>query len=482
MLNFKIIIKILGFLLIVEGISMLIAFGVALIYMEPDVVPILKAALISLAVGGIMVFLTKNATKNITKNDGFVIVSLVWVVFSFFGSFPYLLSDSIPSLTDAFFETMSGFTTTGSTILNDIESLPHGILFWRSMTQWLGGMGIIVLSLAILPVFGIGGMQLFAAEVPGPVPDKINPKIQQTAKNLWAIYILFTFTETILLWIGGMNLFDAVNHAFTTMATGGYSTKQASIAYWDSPFIQYVIIFFMFLAGTNFTLSYSALAGKFDRVYKNEEFKYYVFFILGFTAIIFSGLLLSTQLGFEKAFRDALFQVVSIITTTGYSTADYLTWTPFLTILIFALFFFGGSAGSTGGGIKIMRIVLLMKNSYYELRRLLHPNAVIPVRFNKRAVSEQIITNVLAFFMIYFIIFFFSTILFTIIEPDLQSAMGAVATCLGNIGPGLGHFGPIDNFYSIHPAGKWFLSFLMLLGRLELFTVLVLFSPAFWKK
>jgi len=482
MLNFKIIIKILGFLLIVEGISMLIAFGVALIYMEPDVVPILKAALISMAVGGMMVFLARNAAKNITKNDGFVIVSLVWVVFSFFGSFPYLLSGSIPSLTDAFFETMSGFTTTGSTILNDIESLPHGILFWRSMTQWLGGMGIIVLSLAILPVFGIGGMQLFAAEVPGPVPDKINPKIQQTAKNLWAIYILFTLTETILLWIGGMNLFDAVNHSFTTMATGGYSTRQASIAYWDSPFIQYVIIFFMFLAGTNFTLSYSALTGKFDRVYKNEEFKYYVFFIIGFTAIIFSGLLLSTQLGFEKAFRDALFQVVSIITTTGYSTADYLTWTPFLTILIFALFFFGGSAGSTGGGIKIMRIVLLMKNSYYELRRLLHPSAVIPVRFNKRAVSEQIITNVLAFFMIYFIIFFFSTILFTIIEPDLQSAMGAVATCLGNIGPGLGHFGPIDNFYSLHPAGKWFLSFLMLLGRLELFTVLVLFSPAFWKK
>ncbi|MCW0481932.1 TrkH family potassium uptake protein [Gaoshiqia sediminis] len=482
MFNIKAIIKILGFLLIVEGAFMLLAFSVSLIYQEHDMIPLLKSALLSIFIGGITVFATRNAQKNISKNDGFIIVSLVWVIFSFFGSLPYLISGSIPNLTDAFFETMSGFTTTGSSILNDIESLPHGILFWRSMTQWLGGMGIIVLSLAILPVFGIGGMQLFAAEVPGPVPDKLNPKIQQTAKNLWAIYVLFTLVETVLLWVGGMTLFDAINHSFTTMATGGYSTKQASIAHWDSAYIQYVITFFMFIAGTNFTLSYSALTGKFDKVYKNEEFKYYVLFIITFTAIIFSGLLLSTRLGFEQAFRDTLFQVVSIITTTGFATVDFLTWTPFLIILIFALFFFGGSAGSTGGGIKIMRIVLLLKNSYYELRRLLHPNAVIPVRFNKRAVSEHIITNVLAFFMIYLIIFFISTIIFTLIEPDMDSAMGAVATSLGNIGPGLGKFGPAENFYSVQPVGKWFLAFLMLLGRLELFTVLVLFSPAFWKK
>ena len=482
MLNFKAIIKILGFLLIVEGVFMLFSMGIALLYNGPDVLPLLHSAWITIATGALTVGAMYKADRRISKNDGFVIVSLVWVVFSFFGSLPYLISHCIPNLTDAFFETMSGFTTTGSSVLNDIESLPHGILFWRSLTQWLGGMGIIVLSLAILPVFGIGGMQLFAAEVPGPVPDKLNPKIQQTAKNLWAIYVLFTALESILLWIGGMSFFDAVNHSFTTMATGGYSTKQASIAYWNSPFIQYVIIFFMFIAGTNFTLSYSAFTGKFDKVYKNEEFKYYVLFIVIFTAIIFSGLLLTTQLGYEQAFRDTLFQVVSVITTTGFATADYISWVPFLMVLIFTLFFFGGSAGSTGGGIKIMRIVLLLKNSYYELRRLLHPNAVIPVRFNKRSVSEQIITNVLAFFMIYLIIFFVSTILFTLIEPDLNSAMGAVATCLGNIGPGLGHFGPAENFYQVPAIGKWFLSFLMLLGRLELFTVLVLFSPAFWKK
>ena len=482
MLNFKIIFKVLGFLLIVEGVSMLIAMGVSAIYKDEGMMPLFYSALINLGVGGLSVTSTLKATKNIGKHEGFIIVTLVWIVFSFFGSLPYMISHSIPSLTDAFFETMSGFTTTGSSILNDIESLPHGILFWRSMTQWLGGMGIIVLSLAILPVFGIGWMQLFSAEVPGPTPDKISPRIQQTAKSLWLIYVAFTFAETILLWVGGMSFFDAINHSFTTMATGGYSTKQASIAYWQSPYIHYVIIIFMIIAGTNFTLSYSAINGKFDKVFKNEEFKYYLLFIVIFTGIIFSGLLLTTQLGYEQAFRDSLFQVVSIITTTGYVTADYLTWIPFLTILIFALFFFGGSAGSTGGGIKIMRIVLLLKNSYYELRRLLHPNAIIPVRFNKRAVSDQIITNVLAFFMIYFIIFFMSTILFSIIEPDLQSAMGAVATSLGNIGPGLGNVGPAENFSHVHPIGKWFLAFLMLLGRLELFTVLVLFSPAFWKK
>jgi trk system potassium uptake protein TrkH len=482
MLNFKIIFRILGFLLVVEGMSMLLAMGVSAVYQDLGLNALLQSALICLGIGGLVILATQKAPKNIGKHEGFVIVSMVWVVFSFFGSLPYLLSNSIPSLTDAFFETISGFTTTGSSVLNDIESLPNGILFWRSMTQWLGGMGIIVLSLAILPVFGIGGMQLFAAEVPGPTPDKISPRIQQTAKSLWTIYVAFTVAETLLLWLGGMTFFDAINHSFTTMATGGYSTKQASIGYWSSPFIQYVIIFFMFVAGTNFTLSYSAIYGKFDKVYKNEEFKYYILFIIGFTAIIFSGLLISTQLGFEQAFRDSLFQVVSIITTTGFITADYLLWPPFLAILIFSLFFFGGSAGSTGGGIKIMRIVLLMKNSYYELRRLLHPNAVIPVRFNKRSVPEQIITNVLAFFIFYFIIFFTSTIFFTLIEPDLETSMGAVATSLGNIGPGLGNVGPIENFHHIHPAGKWFLSFLMLLGRLELFTVLVLFSPAFWKK
>ena len=481
-MNLKIIFRVLGFLLVVEGVAMFLALAVALIYGEHDIFAFLISAGINLAIGGAIVLGTSKAKKDIGKREGFIIVSMVWIVFSFFGSIPYIISGSIPSFTDAFFETMSGFSTTGSSVLNDIEALPHGILFWRSMTQWLGGMGIIVLSLAILPVFGIGGMQLFMAEVPGPTPDKISPRIKQTAKTLWKIYMAFTLVETILLWIGGMSFFDAINHSFTTMATGGFSTKQASIAHWGSPFIQYVIIIFMFLAGTNFTLSYFAIKGKFSTVFKDEEFKYYSFFILGFTVLIFIGLLITSQIGVEKAFRDSLFQVLTIITTTGFATANYLTWVPVLTMLIFVLFFFGGSAGSTGGGIKIMRIVVLLKNSYYELKRLVHPNAIIPVKFNKHSVDSKIVNNVLAFFIIYLVIFGISTVIFTLIEPDMETSMGAVATCLGNIGPGLGSVGPADNFHDIKPVGKWFLSFLMLLGRLELFTVLVLFSPSFWKE
>ncbi|MFV0521100.1 MAG: TrkH family potassium uptake protein [Mangrovibacterium sp.] len=482
MFNVKGIFRILGSLLIVECLCMLISALVGACYDDGGTMPLLQPALITFAAGGLLVAFTRNAERKIHRNDGFIIVTMVWILFSFFGSLPYLLSGGVHSLADAFFETMSGFTTTGSSILNNIEALPHGILFWRSLTQWLGGMGIIVLSLAILPIFGIGGMQLFSAEVPGPVTDKINPKIQATAKYLWLLYLGFTLLETILLWIGGMSLFDAVNHSFTTMATGGYSTKQDSIAHWDSAYIQYVIILFMIIAGTNFALMYGVIIGEVKKLVSNEEFRFYIGFIAVFTVLVGVGLYLTTGMGGEKSFRDALFQVVSIITTTGFATTDYMLWKPILIVLIFAAFFLGGSAGSTGGGIKIMRIVLLLKNSYYELRRMLHPNAVIPVRHNGRAVPQPVITNVLAFFMIYILIFTGSTLVFTWFEPDLATAMSAVATSLGNIGPGLGELGPAHNFAVIHDGGKWFLSFLMLLGRLELFTVLVLFSPAFWKK
>ncbi len=481
-MNFKIIFRVLGFLIFVEGVAMLLALFVSLIYQGYDKTAFIICSGINLSLGGAIIFLTRKVKPDIGKHEGYLIVSLVWVVFSLFGSLPYIISGAIPDFTNAFFETISGFTTTGSSVLTDIESLPHGILFWRSISQWLGGMGIIVLSLAILPVFGIGGMQMFMAEVPGPTPDRISPRIRQTAKTLWGIYLIFTLVEVALLWIAGMGLFDSVCHSFTTMATGGFSTKQASIAHWSSPAIHYIIIVFMILAGTNFTLSYMAIRGKFSRVIKDEEFKYYILFILVFTTVIFGGLLISTHYEVEQAFRDALFQVVSIITTTGFATADYLTWKPVLYLLIFSLFFFGGSAGSTGGGIKIMRIVLLLKNSYYELKRMVHPHAVIPVKFNNNSVEAKIITNVLAFFMFYFAIFATSTVIFSLIEPDMESAMGAVATSLGNIGPGLGNVGPSETFLHIKPVGKWFLSFLMLLGRLELFTVLVLFSPSFWRE
>ncbi len=483
MLNSRFIFLVLGLLLIVEGVFMLLSAGIAALYNEYDLPYHLLSSAICIGVGGTLAFVFFKAPKDIGKREGYLIVTLVWFVFSLFGLFPFYLSGAIPSYTDAFFETISGFTTTGSSILNDIEALPHGLLFWRSLIQWLGGMGIIVLSLAILPVLGVGGMQMFVAEVPGPIPDKLHPRIKETAKRLYGIYVLFTIIEAVLLYFGGMTPFDAICHSFTTMATGGYSTKQASVAYFASPFIQYVMIFFMFLAGANFTLSFSALRGRFSKVIKDEEFQSY-FGIVAIVSIIVGGVLFYTKGadGLEQSMREGLFQVVSIITTTGYATADYLLWAPFLSIIIFLLMFFGGSAGSTGGGIKIVRVVLLMKNSYYELKRLVHPNAVIPVRYNTRAVGQGIITNVLAFIVIYMMIVGISMIIMSIMGFDLDTSLGAVATSIGNIGPGLGDVGPASNFYNIPNFGKWFLSILMLIGRLEVFTVILLFSPYFWKE
>jgi len=482
MINKKIIFQVMGLLLLIEGFFLGISSLVSLYYGQYDFVALVVTTAICFSVGITLRFLTNKADKNIGKREGYIIVSLVWVIFSLFGAFPFVFSGAIPSYTDAFFETMSGFTTTGASILNDIEAMPKGLLFWRSLTQWLGGMGIIVLSIAILPMFGIGGMQLFVAEVPGPTPDKLHPRIKETAKRLWGIYILFTLSEVILLKLGGMNWFDAVNHSFTTMATGGYSTKQASIAHFNSPFIHYVIIVFMFLAGTNFTLSYFALHFKFGKVFKNEEFRYYLGFIILFTVAITFALWYFEGYNPEKSFRDSLFQVVSIITTTGYVTANYLKWMPFVIVMIFALMFFGGSAGSTGGSIKIVRVTLLLKNSYQELKRIIHPNAIIPVRINGKSVPPQIISNILAFVVFYMLISIISTIVISALGYDLETSLGAVAATLGNIGPGLGLVGPVENYAHIPIFGKWFLSFLMLIGRLELFTVLVLFSPAFWKK
>jgi trk system potassium uptake protein TrkH len=476
-----VIFNILGLLLLIEGISMLLPLAVSLYYNEPDIFALFLSSGLTIFAGALMWYSTRRGNKSIGKKEGYIIVSLVWVIFSLFGSLPFVISGYIESYTDAFFETISGFTTTGASILNDIERLPHGLLFWRSMTQWLGGMGIIVLSLAILPIFGIGGMQLFIAEVPGPTPDKFHPRVKETAKRLWGIYLLFTLAEILLLWLGDVGLFDSVCHAFTTMATGGYSTKQASIAHF-SPYVQYVITIFMFLAGTNFALSYYALHFKFNKVFKNEEFRFYLTFLIGFTIIIALFLWIGDKFAIESSFRHAVFQVVSITTTTGYVTSDYLQWTPFLTVIIFMLMFIGGSAGSTGGGIKIIRIGLLIKNSYLELKRLLHPNAIIPVRMNKKSIDQQIITNVLAFVVIYMTITGISTIVVSSLGYDLNSSLGAVAASLGNIGPGIGAVGPVENYAHLPGFGKWFLSFLMLLGRLELFTILVLFSPAFWRK
>ncbi len=483
MVNYRFIFFILALLLFIEAGFMLLCIPVSIYYDEADVTYFLISTAITLFAGGTLWFFSRNYSSTLGRREGYIVVSLSWVVFSAFGSLPFYLSGQIPSYTNAYFETISGFTTTGASILDDVESLSYGMLFWRSIIQWLGGMGIIVLSLAILPFLGIGGMQLFIAEVPGPTPDKLHPRITETAKRLWGIYTLFTGMEIILLKIGGMSFFDSVCHSFTTMATGGYSTKQASIAHFDSPYIQYVIIVFMFLAGANFTLSYFALHRKFSRVWENEEFRAYLAITLGVTLLIAIGLHLTAHAdSVESCFRDSLFQVVSILTTTGFVTSNYLNWFPFLGFLIFFLMFIGGSAGSTGGGIKVVRILMLFKNSYQELKRLVHPNAVIPVRLNGMAVPPQIVNNILAFIAFYFIMVLIGILVMSALGYDLDTSIGAVAATLGNIGPGIGNVGPMDNFNQIPVAGKWFLSFLMLVGRLEIFTVILIFSPSFWKK
>ncbi len=483
MIKYKLILLILGALLLVESAFMGISSIVSAIYGEYDLKYLLISTGITLMFGLILVLTFRKTEKQIEKREAYLVVTLSWIVLSFFGSVPFYISGAIPCYTDAFFETISGFTTTGASILNNIEEIPHGLLLWRSTTQWLGGMGIIVLSIAIMPLIKVGGMQLFNAEVPGISTDKLHPRIKGTAKKLWLLYFGFTTAETILLIVGGMSVFDAVNHSFTTMATGGYSTKQASIAAFDSAYIQYVIIAFMVIAGTNFSLSYFMITGNFKKVVKNTEIKFYFTILLLASGIIAFGLWHYMGNGIEYSIRHALFQVVSIVTTTGYATVDYLTWIPKgFWVLILMLMFVGGSSGSTGGGIKVVRLHILFRNSYMEFKRLIHPHAVLPVRYNKNSLPQTTINNVLAFIILYIMILAFGTLIMSFTGLDLNTSFGAVATSIGNIGPGIGKVGPASNFANISIFGKWFLGFLMLMGRLELFTVIIIFTRYFWKK
>ena len=480
--NWLTIINILSVILMFNAGFMLLGVPVSLYYDQQDWQPILWAALITLGIGGLPWLLTRKANKELRNREGYLVVTLSWLLMSFTGSLPYLISGAIPTYPDAFFESMSGFTTTGATILTNIEVVPRGILFWRSLTQWIGGMGIIVLAVAILPILGIGGMQLFQSEAPGITLDKLKPRIRDTAKRLWIIYIGLTVTEALLLKLGGMSFYDAINHSLTTMATGGFSPKNISIAFYDSAYLQYVITIFMFLAGTSFALTYFMFKGNFSKVWASEEFRYYVGLVLVATLISAVGIYFSTETTWEPAFRDAIFQVVSIISTTGYITADYTSWGPLLTVLFFLLMFIGASAGSTAGGVKIVRHAILIKNSILELKRQLHPSAIIPVRYNNAAITQDITFNVLAFFIIYITIFAIGSVAMALTGVDFMTAVGSVATSLGNIGPGIGTVGPVDNFAHLPASGKWLLSFLMLLGRLELFTVIILFSPYYWNK
>mgnify|MGYP003915302277 FL=1 len=493
-LNYKIIFHFLGLLLLFNGGFMLLSALVSLIYKDGVTFQIFLAGIITLLVGVVSMVFTRRHKKEINKREGYIVVSFGWVIMSLSGTLPYVLTESIPSFTNAFFETMSGYTTTGASILNDIEAVPKGILFWRSLTHWIGGMGIIVLAIAILPLLGIGGMQLFAAEAPGPSADKLHPRITDTAKRLWLIYFGYTAAETLLLSVAGMSFFDAINHSLCTLSTGGFSTKNVSIAYWNGqPLIQYIIILFMFLAGTNFVLSYFAFKGRIQKVIHDEEFKLYFKFIAIFTIIAAVIIYFRADISkssivhpmvwgeAESAFRHGLFQVLSVITTTGFVTADYTLWTPFLVVLFFGLMFLGGSAGSTSGGVKVVRHLILIKNSFLEFKRTLHPNAIIPVRYNNKAINRFIVFNVLAFFILYMLSFIIGALVFSMFEIDFKSAIGLSASTLGNVGPALGDFGPVNNYAALPPLAQWWACFLMLIGRLELFTVLILFTPFFWR-
>lgn len=483
--NFKLIFRFFGILLLVEATALLLTSLVAFYYNE-DPRWLLLSGSIALVTGMAAVVSGKNAPPLIGRREGSLIVTMVWVLFSVVGMLPYLFTGSIPAVEDAFFETISGFTTTGASILNNIEALPFSILFWRSLTHWMGGLGIIVMSLAMLPVFGSSGAQLFATESAGPTTDKIHPKVAETAKRLLLIYVTLTVAETVLLRAGGMGWFDAVCHSFGTVATGGFSTKQASVAYWDSAYIHYVIAVFMMLSGVNFSLYYFGFKTKFSKIIENEELKTYLSLLLLFSIVVAVSLIDFTS-GFswsalELAWRNAFFNVTSTITTTGFATVDYMSWSTFTWIILLFAMITGASAGSTSGAMKMVRVVLAAKYCYYEFQKLIHPNAVVPVKYNGKIVQADVITKVLAFVILYLFTIGVGILVLTLSGMPFMESIGGMITCLGGVGPGLGLVGPAGNFAAVPEFSKWFLSFVMLLGRLELFTVLVLFTPTFWKK
>ena len=472
----------------IVGISMLIPTLIAYFNSEPNIRGYVLSIVICLSLS-IPIWLITRKSRKLTSKDGFALVTFAWLIVAFAGSLPFYLTESIPNFTDAWFESMSGVTTTGATIigntqtlpnlLNGIESLPKGILFWRSFLQWIGGMGIILFTIAILPLLGVGGVQLFKAEVPGPVADKIRPRVKETAKVLWLVYIGFTAIQTLLLGLAGMPWFDAVCHAFTTMPTGGFSTQNDSIAAYSSPAIQYIIILFMFLAGINFTLHFRALTGNLKSHIMDYEFKIYLILIFIATLFIFLNISSSGDNWSHDSFLKSLFQSIAIMTGTGYANADYELWPFFSQLLLFFLMFFGAMGGSTSGGLKIARIILLFKYAATETRRMLHSRAIIPLKIGQRSIGDDIVRNTLGFFLIYLSIFVLTALVLASFNLDLISALGASASAIGNVGPAFGAFGPTDSYALLPSAGKWLLSFCMLLGRLEIFTVMVLFSRTF---
>ena len=484
--NTRMVFRTMGALLLLESIFMAIAMGVSLWYKEADTGIFLISTIITLLAGVIGLCIGRRAESRMGEREGYVIVAMVWVVFSAFGLLPYYLSGQVPSFTDAWFESMSGFTTTGATIIPDLDVITHGLLFWRSLTQWIGGMGIIVLSIAILPIFGLNGMQLYAAEVTGLTYEKLSPRISDTAKMMWTTYVILTACEILGLWLCGMPIFDAVCHSFSTIATGGFSTKNNSLEFYDSAAIHYLVTFFMFVSGINFVILIYLVRGKAHNFVRDEELRWYTVAVVLFALLLTIGLYIArpgwTVMHMERSFRDSIFTVISAMTSTGYTISDYMYWPVVAWVVIFFLMLTGACAGSTAGGIKWVRLSIILKNGVAEFQRRIHPNAIIPVKLNEKTIPQQTINNIMAFLIFYIFIIVITVVIFCASGVNFDESIGAAVSAIGNVGISIGQFGPSGTYAEFPTVAKWVMSFVMLIGRLEIFTVLLLFTKALWKK
>lgn len=484
MINHQLICKVLGQLLFLEAVLLMVSLGVSIGYQEDDVFAFLVTIFITIGAGLALKWRGHNADNSMSRRDAYLVVSLTWIVFSFFGTFPFLISGYIHSFTDAYFETMSGFTTTGATIIDNVEVLPHGLLFWRSLTQWIGGLGIVFFTIALLPSLVGGQIKVFAAEATGPIKTKLHPRLSTSAKWIWSIYIVLTIACIVSYYFGGMNVFDSFNYAMTTTATGGFATHNTSTEFFHSPTLEYICTLFTFLSGINFTLLYAAVIKlNIKNLFKNSEFKFYIFLVVVFTAFIMMELMTMRHYDLERAFRCGLFQVVSFITTTGLFNDDAATW-PHVTWVVLALcMFFGACSGSTSGGIKCIRGVMLLRIVKNEFKQILHPNAVLPLKIDGVNVPNQKRVTLLAFLVTYLIICLIISFTMIAMGIDNTNAITITLSSIGNVGPTLGvEIGPTMSWSQLPDIAKWFCSLMMLIGRLEIFSVLVIFTPAFWKE
>ncbi len=479
-MNIKLLIHVLSGLVIFLGFALLIPFLSSVYYKDISLAIFSAPALACIAIGFLIFKFTKSHAQ-LALREGFAVVTFSWLIFALVGAIPFYASGAIPSFVDCFFESMSGLTTTGSSILTDIESMPKSILLWRSFTQWLGGMGIIVLSVAILPILGIEGTMLFFAESPGPSKDHMNARIKDTAKTLWLIYFALTLILFLFLKLGGMSSFDSLNHALNTLSTGGFSTKNASIGHYTSPYIHWVITFFMLLGGINFSLHFSFIKGNFSSYFKSEEFRTYLSILL-FAILSISFLTHKSGANLEETLRHVSFQVVSISTTTGYGTYDYELWPYFCQLVLLFLMFVGGSAGSTSGGMKVVRVVYTFKSVLNYINHLIHPKQVVVTKVDRQPITKEISTGILNFVLVNVGVFTVGSLVMAATGLDPLTAMTSIVACISNIGPGLGSVGPTENFAHVSDFGKIVLSLCMLIGRLEYFTVLILFFPTLWKR